>query len=252
MGIHLVFFLHITTGPESTNNVLALAFGVLIVALVIIGSILIMANLNANMMSGRTDEFAHAALNAGTGACRHRCSLRLQYGAVGEVQGTSPSGRPSQDEAVVQRDYTNGTHGSSSVATPVRFHHLVPYHLPILHDWAGGMAHRTRGAIPRYGKTGLSCWCSNSGSRYSAWHSDWRRFRDRDGIPVRYQLERTLQDVRTDPGTTSVVRKLHRFHAGSKLSSGSSFRPRARSSDGSTCFQRRWSRSGQRSRLFGS
>src|SRR6201995_6009904 len=30
MGIHLVFSLHITTGPESTNNILALAFGVLI------------------------------------------------------------------------------------------------------------------------------------------------------------------------------------------------------------------------------
>jgi cytochrome o ubiquinol oxidase operon protein cyoD len=50
MGVHLVFFLHITSGPESTNNVLALAFGVLIVALVIIGSIVIMDNLNANMM----------------------------------------------------------------------------------------------------------------------------------------------------------------------------------------------------------
>ena len=31
MGVHLVFFLHITTGPDSTNNVLALAFGVLAV-----------------------------------------------------------------------------------------------------------------------------------------------------------------------------------------------------------------------------
>jgi len=30
-GVHLVFFLHITTGPDNTNNVLALAFGVLIV-----------------------------------------------------------------------------------------------------------------------------------------------------------------------------------------------------------------------------
>ena len=49
MGIHLVFFLHITTGPDNTNNVLALAFGVLIVALVIAGSLWIMANLNANM-----------------------------------------------------------------------------------------------------------------------------------------------------------------------------------------------------------
>jgi cytochrome o ubiquinol oxidase operon protein cyoD len=50
MGVHLVFFLHITTGPESTNNVLALAFGVLIVFLIIAGSLWIMANLNHNMM----------------------------------------------------------------------------------------------------------------------------------------------------------------------------------------------------------
>ena len=50
MGVHLVFFLHITTGPDNTNNVLALAFGVLIVALVIAGSLWIMANLNGNMM----------------------------------------------------------------------------------------------------------------------------------------------------------------------------------------------------------
>jgi cytochrome o ubiquinol oxidase operon protein cyoD len=50
MGIHLVFFLHITTGPDNTNNVLALAFGVLIVILVVAGSLWIMANLNANMM----------------------------------------------------------------------------------------------------------------------------------------------------------------------------------------------------------
>jgi cytochrome o ubiquinol oxidase operon protein cyoD len=49
MGVHLVFFLHITTGPDNTNNVLALAFGVLIVFLVIAGSLWIMANLNHNM-----------------------------------------------------------------------------------------------------------------------------------------------------------------------------------------------------------
>jgi cytochrome o ubiquinol oxidase subunit IV len=49
MGIHLVFFLHITTGPDNTNNVLALAFGLLIVALAVGGSLWIMANLNANM-----------------------------------------------------------------------------------------------------------------------------------------------------------------------------------------------------------
>ena len=50
MGVHLAFFLHITTGPDNTNNVLALAFGVLIVGLLIVGSIWIMANLNHNMM----------------------------------------------------------------------------------------------------------------------------------------------------------------------------------------------------------
>jgi cytochrome o ubiquinol oxidase operon protein cyoD len=49
MEVHLVFFL-ITTGPDNTNNVLALAFGVLIVALVIIGSLWSMTNLNENMM----------------------------------------------------------------------------------------------------------------------------------------------------------------------------------------------------------
>jgi cytochrome o ubiquinol oxidase operon protein cyoD len=50
MGVHLVFFLHISTGPDNTNNVLALAFGLLIVTLVVSGSLWIMANLNANMM----------------------------------------------------------------------------------------------------------------------------------------------------------------------------------------------------------
>jgi cytochrome o ubiquinol oxidase operon protein cyoD len=51
MGVHLVFFLHITTGPDNTNNILALAFGVLIVFLVLGGSLVIMANLNENMMA---------------------------------------------------------------------------------------------------------------------------------------------------------------------------------------------------------
>ena len=49
MGVHLVFFLHITSGPDNTNNVLALAFGVMIVFLVMIGTIWIMAHMNSNM-----------------------------------------------------------------------------------------------------------------------------------------------------------------------------------------------------------
>ena len=51
MGVHLVFFLHVTTGPDNTNNVLALAFGVLIVFLVLVGTLWIMANLQHNMVS---------------------------------------------------------------------------------------------------------------------------------------------------------------------------------------------------------
>ncbi len=51
IGVHLVFFLHITTGPDNLNNVLALAFGALIVGLVIAGSLWIMYHLNANMMA---------------------------------------------------------------------------------------------------------------------------------------------------------------------------------------------------------
>jgi cytochrome o ubiquinol oxidase subunit IV len=46
MGIHLVFFLHITTAPDNTNNVLALGFGLLIVCLVVFGSIWIMGHFN--------------------------------------------------------------------------------------------------------------------------------------------------------------------------------------------------------------
>jgi cytochrome o ubiquinol oxidase subunit IV len=50
MGIHLVFFLHITAGPDNTNNVLALAFGVLVVCLIVFGSLWIMTNLDHNMI----------------------------------------------------------------------------------------------------------------------------------------------------------------------------------------------------------
>jgi cytochrome o ubiquinol oxidase operon protein cyoD len=50
MGVHLVFFLHISSAPDHTNNFLALAFGIFVVGLIVFGSIIIMANLNANMM----------------------------------------------------------------------------------------------------------------------------------------------------------------------------------------------------------
>jgi cytochrome o ubiquinol oxidase subunit IV len=50
MGVHIVFFLHITTRPDSINNIMALAFGVFIVFVLIVGSVWIMSNLNHNMM----------------------------------------------------------------------------------------------------------------------------------------------------------------------------------------------------------
>ncbi len=49
MGVHVVFFLHVTTGADNINNAMALAFGALIVFLVIGGSLWIMHEMNANM-----------------------------------------------------------------------------------------------------------------------------------------------------------------------------------------------------------
>lgn len=51
MGIHVTFFFHISSAPDQTNNFLALAFGVFVTAIVIFGSLIIMANLNHNMVS---------------------------------------------------------------------------------------------------------------------------------------------------------------------------------------------------------
>jgi cytochrome o ubiquinol oxidase operon protein cyoD len=56
MGVHVVFFFHISTGPGDTNNFLALAFGVFVVALVVFGSMLIMSNLDANMPAMSMDQ----------------------------------------------------------------------------------------------------------------------------------------------------------------------------------------------------
>ncbi|WP_111564673.1 cytochrome o ubiquinol oxidase subunit IV [Rhizobium sp. AN80A] len=50
IGVHLVFFLHLTTGSDNTNNALALAFGTLVVILIVGGSLWIMHNLDQKMM----------------------------------------------------------------------------------------------------------------------------------------------------------------------------------------------------------
>lgn len=53
VGVHLVFFLHLTTSPDNTNNALALAFGVLIVSLIFFGSIWVMSHMNHNMIPAK-------------------------------------------------------------------------------------------------------------------------------------------------------------------------------------------------------
>lgn len=50
MGVHLVFFLHISSAPDQTNNFLALAFGIFVVGLIVFGSMIIMANLSHLMV----------------------------------------------------------------------------------------------------------------------------------------------------------------------------------------------------------
>lgn len=51
MGVHLVFFLHVSSAPDSANTVLALAFGIFVVGLVVFGSMIIMANLSHDVVS---------------------------------------------------------------------------------------------------------------------------------------------------------------------------------------------------------
>jgi cytochrome o ubiquinol oxidase subunit IV len=50
VGVHLVFFLHMTTAPDNTNNALALAFGFLIVCVIVFGTIWVMHQMDHNMM----------------------------------------------------------------------------------------------------------------------------------------------------------------------------------------------------------
>ncbi|ALP41135.1 cytochrome o ubiquinol oxidase subunit IV [Aeromonas schubertii] len=48
--VHLVYFLHMNTSSEERWNLTALVFTVIIIAIVVVGSLWIMYNLNINMM----------------------------------------------------------------------------------------------------------------------------------------------------------------------------------------------------------
>lgn len=92
MGVHLVFFLHITTGPDNVNNVLALAFGVLIVFLLLAGSLWIMANMNNNMalmeqtMQMQTERAPSAGDVTVSGLVAPAASAPVRARVSGEIQ----------------------------------------------------------------------------------------------------------------------------------------------------------------------
>lgn len=48
--VHLVYFLHMNTSSEERWNLVALLFTAMIIAIVVVGSLWIMYNLNINMM----------------------------------------------------------------------------------------------------------------------------------------------------------------------------------------------------------
>ncbi|MBW7982082.1 cytochrome o ubiquinol oxidase subunit IV [Enterobacillus tribolii] len=48
--VHLVYFLHMNTSSEERWNLVAFIFTILIIAIVVVGSLWIMYNLNINMM----------------------------------------------------------------------------------------------------------------------------------------------------------------------------------------------------------
>ncbi|NDL64998.1 cytochrome o ubiquinol oxidase subunit IV [Acerihabitans arboris] len=49
--VHLVYFLHLDRSSEQRWNVVALAFAVLIIAILVVGSLWVMLHLNYNLMS---------------------------------------------------------------------------------------------------------------------------------------------------------------------------------------------------------
>ena len=101
MGIHLVFFLQITSGPDNVNNVMALAFGLLIVLLILAGSLWIMAHMNYNM--GFPNEPMPMQLEAGE-AARSPTVVRTVT-ARGVIGPTAPTPVGARVSGVIQALY---------------------------------------------------------------------------------------------------------------------------------------------------
>lgn len=57
MGVHLVFFLRLSSAPDQTNNFLALIFGIFVVGLIVFGSLFIMTHLHDAMMPAAASQW---------------------------------------------------------------------------------------------------------------------------------------------------------------------------------------------------
>jgi hypothetical protein len=119
--------------------------------------------------------------------------------------------------ASLGREDGNGRNCAASVANSVRIHYYVPHHLSVVHDRLGGLAHCPRGVVSRDRPSGLSRDLRILAEDIRRSVRIGRGVRDRDGVPVRHQLERAVENVRSDPGTASDVRDLHRLHARGRL-----------------------------------
>src|ERR1700682_1745425 len=107
----------------------------------------------------------------------------------------------------------HGYDSASPVANSIRLYHHVPYHLSILHDRLGSLAHRPRSLVSCDRSSGLSRDLRILAEDIRCGIRIGCGVRDRDGIPVRHELERAVQNVRADPGPASDVRDLYRLYA---------------------------------------
>src|SRR5215469_2108773 len=97
----------------------------------------------------------------------------------------------SYDQPLAPRAHCNGYNSTAPVATSVRIHHFISYHLSVLHDWSRCLAGGVGGAASLDRAARLSV-------RIRVLAEDlWCRVRPRcrvghrDGLSVRLQLERT-------------------------------------------------------------
>jgi len=86
IGVQLVFFVHLTSAPDNVNNTLALAFGTLVVGLLIVGSLWIMLHFNHDLGSMSTASIHQSTFE---GIVEPASSASLQSPVEGVIETTS-------------------------------------------------------------------------------------------------------------------------------------------------------------------